>query len=141
MGEEQVLQICNVLSYIPPMIRSQKNSIIRGNVLLNKITSHSNKKIIHLIFIWKIKIKCFLYTIQKKKKTVVMYDTKKYNSQYFYIGSWIYKTILHKNFFFFYLQYMLIRVWATCTVTNRRPDYSGLLREQTRILPLWRLLV
>lgn len=31
-----------------------------------------------------------------------MYDTKKYNSQYFYIGSWIYKTILHKNFFFFF---------------------------------------
>lgn len=28
-----------------------------------------------------------------------MYDTKKYNSQFFYIGSWIYKTTLHKNLF------------------------------------------
>lgn len=48
---------------------------------------------------------------------------------FFYIGSWIYKTILHFKKCFFYLQHMLTRVWATCTVTNR-PDYSGLLGER-----------
>lgn len=34
-------------------------------------------------------------------QTVVMYDTKKLQSTiiFFYIGSWIYKTILHRNIF------------------------------------------
>lgn len=64
-------------------------------------------------------------------QTVVMYDTKKLQSTifFFYIGSWIYKTILHRNifnlFFFLNFQYMLTRAWTT---TTRRPDDSGLLR-------------
>lgn len=63
-----------------------------------------------------------------------MYDTKKYNSQYFFCFFTL-AAEFTKQFYIktrFTLQYMLTRVWATCTVTNRRPDYSGLLIESRR---------
>lgn len=87
-----------------------------------------------------IKIKCFIYTIQNKNRnhksnsSDVWYKKIQCTIYFFYTGSWIYKTILHRNiilFFFFNFQHMLTR-----TTTTRRPDYSGLLRALDQTL-LW----
>lgn len=87
----------------------------------------------------------FIYNTKKKgktndnKKTVVLYDTKKIQFTIFYTLAaeftkrfYIKTLFFFLSCFFFYSQYMLTIVWATCTVTNRRPDYSGLLRESRR---------
>lgn len=60
-----------------------------------------------------------------------MYVTKKYSSQYFFtLAAEFTKTILHKNFVTYNTcRQASERVCTVCTVTNRRLDRSGSLRE------------
>lgn len=70
---------------------------------------HSNKKVPIWSLFESIKIKCFLYTIQNKNRnnqpnsSDVWYKKIQSTIYFFYIGSWIYKTILHRNIFFIFI--------------------------------------
>lgn len=79
---------------------------------------------------------------KNKPKTAVMYDTKNtiHNIVFFslYIGSWIYKTILHKKLWFFLLFLFIYFLpfdlhheseQPALSQIEKRPDYSGLLGD------------